>query len=214
MVRRAGAYVASIGLVVAAILGLLRLGTTWLEEPSAASAAARQAAAAAPAAPSASAAHTVPAASGSTAATLAAKLREPLPLLLLQVVVIVLAARALGGVFRRIGQPAVIGEMLAGILLGPSLLGWLWPATQTFLFPDGSLGTLRLLSQLGVILFMFVVGLDLDLDHLRSRLGPAVWVSHTSIVVPFLLGVGLALLVYRSAAPEGTRFSAFALFLG
>ena len=215
MVRRAVVYVGSIGLVVAAILGLLRLGTVWLEEPSATGAPARQAQvtgaveAPAPAAPAAA-----PAAPGSTAAALAAKLREPLPLLLLQIVVIVIAARGLGGVFRRFGQPAVIGEMLAGILLGPSLLGWLWPATQTFLFPADSLATLRLLSQLGVILFMFVVGLDLDLDHLRSRLGSAVWVSHTSIVVPFLLGVGLALLVYRSAAPAGTRFSAFALFLG
>src|SRR5688572_25961869 len=214
MARRAGAYVASIGLFVAAILGLLRLGTTWLEEPSAASARARQVEAA-PAAPSAPAHAAADAATaGSTASALAAKLREPLPLLLLQIVVIVLAARGLGGVFRRFGQPAVIGEMLAGILLGPSLLGWLWPATQGFLFPADSLATLRLLSQLGVILFMFVVGLDLDLDHLRSRLGSAVWVSHTSIVVPFLLGVGLALLVYRSAAPAGTRFSAFALFLG
>src|SRR5688500_7819903 len=132
MVRRAVVYVASIGLVVAAILGLLRLGTVWLEEPSATGAPARQAQvtgaveAPAPAAPAAA-----PAAPGWTAAALAAKLREPLPLLLLQIVVIVIAARGLGGVFRRFGQPAVIGEMLAGILLGPSLLGWLWPATQT-----------------------------------------------------------------------------------
>lgn len=143
-----------------------------------------------------------------------APLKEPLSLLLLQVIIIVVAARALGTLFSRIGQPAVIGEMVAGILLGPSLLGLVAPGVQTFLFPADSLGALRMLSQIGVILFMFIVGTELDLDHLRRKAHAAVVVSHASIVVPFFLGCALALTVYRSMAPAGTRFSAFALFLG
>ena len=99
-------------------------------------------------------------------------LADPLSRLLLQVVVIVVAARLAGMLFRRIGQPAVIGEMVAGILLGPSLLGLLFPDALTFLFPAASLGNLKLLSQVGVILFMFLVGLELDLRHLRARRTP------------------------------------------
>ncbi|HEV2856353.1 MAG TPA: cation:proton antiporter [Thermoanaerobaculia bacterium] len=143
-----------------------------------------------------------------------APLKEPLSLLLLQVIIIVVAARALGTAFSRIGQPAVIGEMVAGILLGPSLLGLVAPGVQAFLFPADSLGALRMLSQIGVILFMFIVGTELDIDHLRRKAHAAVVVSHASIVVPFFLGCALALTVYRSMAPAGTRFSAFALFLG
>src|SRR6185436_16271452 len=114
----------------------------------------------------------------------------------------------------RFRQPAVIGEMLAGILLGPSLLGWLWPQAQAFVFPATSLGALRLLSQIGVVLFMFLVGIDLDAAHLRRMAHAAVWVSHLSITVPFLLGTALSLVLYRSLAAPGTSFTAFALFMG
>ncbi len=155
-----------------------------------------------------------PTADGGALAQLRHHLHDALPLLLLQVVVIVLAARLVGGLFRRWGQPAVIGEMIAGILLGPSLLGWLWPQAQAFLFPAASLGSLRLLSQIGVVLFMFMVGIDLDAAHLRRMAHAAVWVSHISIVVPFLLGTALSLALYRSLAPAGTPFTAFALFMG
>ncbi len=135
-------------------------------------------------------------------------------LLLLQVVLIVGAARGLGALFRKIGQPPVIGEIVAGILLGPSLLGMVAPATQAFLFPAASLGGLRMLSQIGVILFMFVVGIELDVEHLRQKADAAVLVSHASIAVPFFLGTASALLLYRQLAPAGIPFSAFALFLG
>lgn len=145
---------------------------------------------------------------------LLANLRHPLSLLLLQVLLIVLAARSLGSLFRKIGQPPVIGEMVAGILLGPSLLGWVAPAAQSFVFPVDSLDPLKLLSQVGVILFMFVVGTELNLDHLRDKADSAVMVSHASIVVPFFLGTGLALFLYRPLAPAGIPFSAFALFIG
>jgi Kef-type K+ transport system membrane component KefB len=124
------------------------------------------------------------------------------------------AARSLGSLFRKMGQPPVIGEMVAGILLGPSLLGWVAPAAQSFVFPVDSLDPLKLLSQVGVILFMFIVGIELNLDHLRDKADAAVMVSHASIVVPFFLGTGLALFLYRSLAPSGIPFSAFALFIG
>ena len=152
--------------------------------------------------------------SGGIAQTLVENVQSPLSILLLQVIVIVAAARLLGALFQKIGQPPVIGEMVAGILLGPSLLGLVAPGVQTFLFPVASLGGLRMLSQIGVILFMFVVGIELDVQHLRQSAHAAVLVSHASIVVPFFLGCGSALLLYRSLAPAGVPFSAFALFIG
>lgn len=168
-------------------------------------------AAGAPASPEPPAA---PAAPQGLLGNLAGNLQHPLSLLLLQVLVIVVVARSLGAVFHRIGQPPVIGEMVGGILLGPSLLGWLAPAAQSFLFPEGSMGALRLLSQIGVILFMFVVGTELNLEHLRDKADAAVMVSHASIVVPFFLGTAGALLLYGPLAPAGIPFSAFALFIG
>jgi len=141
-------------------------------------------------------------------------LHHPLSVLLMQMIVIILAARALGAVFRRIGQPAVTGEMVAGILLGPSLLGGIAPEAYAFLFPPASLEALKLLSQIGVILFMFVVGIELDLQHLRQKAQAAVLVSHASIVVPFFLGVTFSLMLYRTLAPAHISFSAFALFMG
>src|SRR5687768_386081 len=92
-----------------------------------------------------------------------------LPLLLLQIVAILVAARTVGWFFQRYGQPQVIGEMVAGILLGPSLLGWLAPAITEALFAPASLGPLNALSQIGLLLFMFVVGLELDLHLLRDQ---------------------------------------------
>ena len=141
-------------------------------------------------------------------------LRQPFGVLILQVILVVAAATLVGGLFRRMGQPAVIGEMVAGILLGPSLLGLLSPGTEAFLFPPSSMGGLRLISQIGVILFMFVVGLDLDVRHFRHKAHTAVFVSHASIIVPFFLGTAFALLIYPTAAPANVPFSAFALFLG
>jgi Kef-type K+ transport system membrane component KefB len=150
----------------------------------------------------------------SLVSALSDNLQHPLSILLLQVIVIVVAARLVGLLFLKMGQPAVIGEMAAGIILGPSLLGALFPAAQSFLFPASSMGSLRTLSQLGVILFMFVVGLDLNLQHLRLKAHAAVLVSHASIMVPFLLGIGLSLLIYPSLASPHVSFTAFALFIG
>jgi Kef-type K+ transport system membrane component KefB len=148
------------------------------------------------------------------ARVLAENVRHPLSVLLLQVIVIVAAARALGALFAHIHQPPVIGEIVAGILLGPSLLGLVAPGVQEFLFPAASLDNLQLLSQVGVILFMFVVGSELDLQHLFQKAHAAVLVSHASILLPFFLGSAAALVVFPTLAPPGIPFSAFALFLG
>ncbi len=137
-----------------------------------------------------------------------------LGILLAQIVVVVVAARLCGRLSARIGQPKVIGEIVAGILLGPSLLGWVAPAVSARLFPPTSLETLKLLAEVGVLLFMFVVGLELDLDSLRGRAHTAVLVSHASILFPCLLGVALSLGLYGRLAPAGVRFVPFALFLG
>ena len=141
-------------------------------------------------------------------------LGRPLALLIVQLLVIVLATQLAGAIATRLRQPAVVGEIAAGLMLGPSLLGQVSPAAAAFLFPDSSLGVLQLLSQLGIILFMFSVGLEVDFGHLRERAPTAVAVSHFSIVVPFLLGVVAALPLYSHYAPAGIPFHSFALFMG
>ena len=138
----------------------------------------------------------------------------PLATLLTQIVVVVVAARLCGRLSARIGQPKVIGEIVAGILLGPSLLGWIAPSLSASLFPPSSLGTLKLLAEVGVVLFMFVVGLEMDLESLRGAAHTALLVSHVSILLPYFLGVVLSLGLYGSLAPAGVPFISFALFLG
>ncbi len=134
--------------------------------------------------------------------------------LLPQIAVILVAARLMGGLFRGMGQPRVIGEIVAGIVLGPSLLGWLAPGAFAFLFPPESLDYLGVLSQLGLILFMFLVGLELDPGQLRGRGHTALVTSHASIVAPFFLGVALALYLYPRLSDGSVAFTHFALFLG
>jgi Kef-type K+ transport system membrane component KefB len=137
-----------------------------------------------------------------------------LPTLLLQIGVILIVARAVGWAFRKIHQPQVVGEMVAGILLGPSLLGWLAPDLSSFLFPPDSLGFLSALSQVGLVLFMFLVGLELDPQTLRERSHAAVATSHASIIAPFFLGSLLALYLYPRLSDDSVTFTQFALFLG
>ena len=139
---------------------------------------------------------------------------QPLSILLFQVIVVVMAARMLGSLVQRLGQPAVVGEMAAGILLGPSFLGLHFPAVQGLIFPAASLGGLQLLSQVGVILFLFVVGLDLDLAHLRNQAHAALLVSHVSIIIPLFLGVALSLFIFPALGPAHGVFLPFALFIG
>jgi len=141
-------------------------------------------------------------------------LSHPLALLLCQVITIILVARIFGWFFRKIGQPTVIGEMIAGIVLGPSLVGLYFPEYSGMLFPKESLGNLQFLSQIGLIFFMFVVGMELDLKALRNKANDAVVISHASIIFPFTLGVGLSYFIYERFAPESVEFLSFSLFLG
>ncbi len=137
-----------------------------------------------------------------------------LGLLLAQLLVVLVATRACGLALRPFGQPHVVGEMLAGILLGPSFLGLLAPSVAEALFPASSLAVLSSLSQVGMVLYMFLIGMELDPEALSAGRRTAVLTSHASIVVPFALGVTLALALYRRFAPPGIPFLAFALFLG
>jgi len=141
-------------------------------------------------------------------------LSHPLAILLAQIITIILVARFFGWIFRKIGQPSVIGEMIAGIVLGPSLIGLYFPEFSNTLFPAASLGNLQFLSQIGLILFMFVIGMELDLKALKNKANDAVVISHASIIFPFTLGIGLAYFIYNQFAPEGVEFASFALFLG
>ena len=139
---------------------------------------------------------------------------NPLSRLFLQLFVIIGASGVVAWIFTRCGQTAVIGEMVAGILLGPSLFGLLAPNAFQFIFAPSSLEALRLLSQIGVCLFLFTVGMELDVSEVRHKAQTAVVVSHSSIVIPYFLGVALALFLYSQLAQPGASFLAFALFMG
>lgn len=141
-------------------------------------------------------------------------LGHPLALLLAQILTIIFVARIFGWICGKIGQPTVIGEMIAGIVLGPSLVGMYFPEFSGMLFPQESLGNLQFISQIGLILFMYIVGMELDLKVLRNKAHDAVVISHASIIFPFFLGSVLAYFIYAEFAPAGTQFTAFALFIG
>ena len=140
--------------------------------------------------------------------------KDPLAILLAQIVTIILVARLFGWIFKKIGQPTVIGEIIAGIVLGPSLVGMYFPEFSAALFPVESLGNLKFLSQIGLILFMFVIGMELDIKVLKNKASEAVVISHASIVFPFALGIGLSYFVYNKFAPAGVEFLSFSLFMG
>lgn len=152
-------------------------------------------------------------------------LQHPLALLLFQIITIVVVARIFGWIFRKIGQPSVIGEIIAGIVLGPSLFGLYFPDMKEALFPSDSLGNLQLLSQVGLILFMFVIGMELDLKVLKNKANEAVVISHASIIIPFALGIGLSYYIYPNFVPQhidsvtkalvyDIPFLSFSLFMG
>lgn len=141
-------------------------------------------------------------------------LEHPLAILLAQIFTIIIVARFFGWLCKKIGQPAVIGEIIAGIALGPSLLALYFPEFSSALFPVKSLSNLQFLSQIGLILFMFVIGMELDLKVLKNKANDAVVISHASIIIPFALGMGLAYFIYQTFAPQGVQFISFGLFLG
>lgn len=142
------------------------------------------------------------------------QVHNSLSILILQILIIIVVSRALGWLMSLINQPTVIGEILAGIAMGPSLLGIYFPDASQFLFPTESLGNLEMLSQIGLIMFMFIIGMELDINVIRKRAGSAIFISNVSILFPFILGSFLSLYLYKSFAPENTRFLPFALFIG
>jgi Kef-type K+ transport system membrane component KefB len=133
---------------------------------------------------------------------------------LLALALVITTARLLGTLFRVARQPAVIGEILAGILLGPSLLGRFAPPVSHYLLPGTVAPFLNVISQVGVILYMFLVGLELDPGLMRQRGQATVAISHASIITPFLLGSLLALMLYPIFSNRDVPFTNFALFLG
>ncbi|MFC5681848.1 cation:proton antiporter domain-containing protein [Flavobacterium sp. MAHUQ-51] len=140
--------------------------------------------------------------------------QDPLAILLAQIVMIILTARIFGWFFKKIGQPTVIGEIIAGIVLGPSLVGMYFPEFSAALFPVASLGNLKFLSQIGLILFMFVIGMELDVKVLKNKASEAIVISHASIIIPFAMGIALSYFVYNQFAPQGVEFLSFSLFMG
>ncbi|MCU1374293.1 MAG: sodium/hydrogen exchanger, partial [Actinomycetia bacterium] len=134
--------------------------------------------------------------------------------LLLASVVIVVLARVVGSLFRRIGQPQVMGEIVAGIILGPSVLGAVAPSAQHHLFSADVLPFIDVLAQLGLVFFMFLIGLELDVRLIKGRGHAAAAVSHASIVLPFLSGVAVAVLIFTKLGSAEGDFLPFALFLG
>lgn len=141
-------------------------------------------------------------------------LHHPLVILLAQIITIIIVARIFGWICSWLGQPTVMGEIVAGIALGPSLFGMYFPGIASALFPKESLGNLQFLSQVGLILFMFIIGMELDLKMLKNKAKDVVVISHASIIIPFALGMMLAYFLYESFAPQGVLFSSFSLFLG
>jgi K+:H+ antiporter len=134
--------------------------------------------------------------------------------LISQIALILIVCRAVGSVFLKMHQPRVVGEMFAGIMLGPSLLGWIAPHLSAVLFPPSSLGYLNALSQVGIVIFMFLVGVGINLKELKRHGHTAVLISHVSITLPFILASFLAIYLYPRLSDNSVRFISFALFMG
>jgi len=133
--------------------------------------------------------------------------------ILLSLAVVIGASRVAGWAISKVGQPRVLGEILAGILLGPSLLGVVWPGGLEYVFPGPIVDALGILAQIGVVLFMFLIGLELDLTKLRGNRRKALVISPVSIIAPMLLGAVLAVWLYPRFGGDADRLG-FTLFIG
>jgi len=133
---------------------------------------------------------------------------------LLALTVVVVIGRLLGTLLATIRQPAVIGEVIAGILLGPSMLGQIAPSVYTFILPSSILRPLNVVAQLGVVLYLFLVGVDLNADRVRAHARVSIAVSQASILMPFVLGSILALYLYPRVSSSAVPFTTFTLFMG
>ncbi len=141
-------------------------------------------------------------------------IKHPLSLLLLQIIIILFTSRIFGILFSKLGQPSVVGEIIAGIILGPSIMGFIFPEFLTFLFPSDALKNLQFLSQIGLTFFMFLIGMELDLHKIKNKAKDALVISHSSIIFPFFLGVVLSYFIYEKFAPANVSFLVFSLFMG
>jgi Kef-type K+ transport system membrane component KefB len=146
--------------------------------------------------------------------TLKKQVSSPLGILLVQIIIIVIFSRILGLSIGKLGQPIVIGEIIAGIILGPSVLGSMFPNTFNFIFPASSLNNLQLFSQFGLVLFMFIIGMEIDTKLVRKKINSAVIISYTGIIFPYFLGIVLSYFIYSSFTMPGVSFTTFALFIG
>ena len=133
---------------------------------------------------------------------------------LIALTVVIIVARLMGALFKHLDQPAVIGEVVGGIMLGPSLFGRIAPEAAAFVLPADAAPFLSIISQLGVILYMFLVGLELDLAVLRTKARITIAISNAGIIVPFALGVALAWAIHQDYAPPGVTLAPFTLFIG
>jgi Kef-type K+ transport system membrane component KefB len=132
---------------------------------------------------------------------------------LLAVAVVMLVARLFGATAARISQPRVMGEVVAGIALGPTIFGWLAPGLQAAVFPADILPAFGIAANLGLVFYMFLVGLELDPRQLKGRISQAAAISNTSVALPMILGIAVALPLYKLVGPD-KKFVAFALFMG
>lgn len=146
--------------------------------------------------------------------TLLDSVTHPLSILLFQIIIILITVRIFGWICKKIGQPTVVGEIIAGVVLGPSLLGLYFPEISATIFPDYSLSNIQLLSQIGLVLFMFIIGMELDLKVIKNRAHDAVVISHSSIIFPFALGIVLSFFIYEHFTHQHISFLAFSLFMG
>ena len=138
-------------------------------------------------------------------------LEKLLFLLLADLAAIIVAARLFAGLFRRLGQPAVVGEILAGVILGPSLLGRFWPGVYAVMLPKNVTGVLSVISQLGLVLLMLLIGLEFPFDAMTRAIRPAAATALAGIVVPFAGAYALAGWIFRLAPGIGGE-TAFRLF--
>jgi len=141
-------------------------------------------------------------------------IKYPLSILLLQVIIILFTSRIFGFIFSKLGQQTVIGEILAGVFLGPSIFGWLSPELFAVIFPHNSFLSLQFLSQIGLVFFMFVIGMELDLSKIKSKAHDAIIISQVSIIFPFFLGTCVSYYTFQELASKNISFLSFALFMG
>src|SRR6185295_7833675 len=133
-----------------------------------------------------------------------------------QIALLIAVGRGLGEIMQRIGQPSVIGELLGGLLLGPSLFGWLWPEAQSAIFPQTPEQKAMIdgVAQFGILLLLLLTGMETDLKLVRKVGRAAITISIAGIVVPFLCGFGLGQFLPESLLPHPEARLVASLFLG